>query len=203
MRSQRSCTIWVITFTLPCSLACYRDDIFQDSRSCVQGNDSVIFILVLFPLRDAPGGSPICPFDSHTHKLTHAKTLTNSYDLCNSHLFFWCFFSSEEAWLCRENGWQCLNLTRRQKFVCIQIHLSGQRKQCWRQYLFSDVPLQGLSNRSCDVREKSRNSERIHTLHVVTHHHHPPHPTPMWSCSLYKCKCLLSVNKSATFIFTI
>lgn len=64
MRSQRSYTIWVITFTLPCSLSCFRDDIFQDSRSCVQGNDSVIFILVLFPLRDAPGCSPICPFDS-------------------------------------------------------------------------------------------------------------------------------------------
>lgn len=54
---------------------------------------TVIFILVLFPLRDAPGCSPICPFDSHTHKLTHAKALTNSYDLCNSHLFFlWFFF---------------------------------------------------------------------------------------------------------------
>lgn len=87
MRSQKSYAIWVITFTLLCSQACFRGNIFQDSRSCVQGNDSVIFNLVLFPPRDAPGSSPISPFDSHTHKLTHAKTFTNNYDLCNSHLF--------------------------------------------------------------------------------------------------------------------
>lgn len=47
----------------------------------------VIFNLVLFPLREAPGCSSIRPFDSHTHKLTHAKTFMNSNDLCSSHLF--------------------------------------------------------------------------------------------------------------------
>lgn len=77
-------TTWVIIFILLRSQACFRADIFQDSRSCVEGNDSVVFNLVLFPLRDAPGCSPIRPFDSH--KLTHAETFRNSNNLCNFNL---------------------------------------------------------------------------------------------------------------------
>lgn len=126
MRSQRSYAIWVIIFCLLCSQACFGGNIFQDSHSFALGNDSVIFNLLLFPLRDAPGCSPICPFDSHTHKLTHARTFTNNYDLCNSHLFLWEVRKPDFA--CKVGD--SVQIVSRD-FCWIQTYLRDLCKQCW------------------------------------------------------------------------